>query len=1174
MYIKSMVIEGFKSYGKRQEINGFDREFNAITGLNGSGKSNILDAICFVLGISNLTHVRAGSLQELVYKNGQAGITKASVTITFDNRKTEVSPLGYEQFEEITVTRQVVVGGKNKYLINGTNVQNKRVQDLFCSVQLNVNNPHFLIMQGRITKVLNMKPLEILSMIEEAAGTRMYESKKQLAESTIVKKDAKLKELNDVINEEIAPKIQKLKDEQVHYMEYQKVCRDLERMTKTYIAWKYVTALKSVEQAKAKVEECCAKVEECNNKIIAGQKEAEEIDKRVEELTRIREKDSGGQLQELEKVLKEKERHDAQLQSKLKGLRESITSEEKKLKHLEKNLKDDQNALAAKEAELKKTEGMFQKLRDADEADRVALEAAQQKLRDVTSGLLSNEYGEAASLQDQLMTAKQEVAQAQTEKKQAEMQMEHCKKELQVKQKEMTRTAKDFEKDQKDLDRIEEELAAAQRDISKLNYEDGQLESLQEQKKQLTRDINKLQDEIDRFEARCPQCNFRYKDPTPNFDRSRVHGVVCNLHQLKDPNMAAALQAAAGGKLFNVIADTEVTSKLLIEKGNLQQRRTMIPLNKIIGHKLDDMTIKLAQDLVGKENITPAISLVNFEERHRVAMEYVYGPTFICPNMNVAKQVAFHPRIMKKCITYDGDIADPAGTLSGGAPEQGEPVMLMVRQLNNYKEELQQKERTLEKLNRDIAHFSKVARDYAILKQKLDTKTFELELVRKKLQQTAHYQYKEEVDNLTSTIEQLKEKIKQCQKTLDEANPKVKKLEDKVKNAKEIREKEMKAAEDEVQRLTKKAEQSSNQWKQKEETFEVLNLEIKDLQTAVETGLKQIEEAKAGIEQLKTDADNLKEEMKASEAEVKEAKSSVKKQKEEINKKDKEIQQALSRKEKIESEKQELELEIKNLKYQASKLDNEGKDGQARVRDLSKNKWIETEKEYFGQPKGAYDFNSMDMNQTEKTIRKLEEQKESMGQKLNLRALNMLGKEEEQYAELLKKKRTVENDKTKLMAVIHELDEKKKDAVRKAWEQVNKDFGSIFASLLPGAVARLSPPEGKDVLDGLEVKVGFGDTWKESLGELSGGQRSLVALSLILSMLLFKPAPIYILDEVDAALDLSHTQNIGNMLKKHFKASQFIVVSLKDGMFNNANVLFRTEFVDGMSTVRRNVLRN
>ena len=134
-----------------------------------------------------------------MYKSGQAGIKKASVTITFDNRNRDASPMGYEHYEEITITRQVVIGGKNKYMINGSNVPNKRVQDMFCSVQLNVNNPHFLIMQGRITKVLNMKPMEILSMIEEAAGTRMYETKKQAALKVIEKKDNKLAEINNVM---------------------------------------------------------------------------------------------------------------------------------------------------------------------------------------------------------------------------------------------------------------------------------------------------------------------------------------------------------------------------------------------------------------------------------------------------------------------------------------------------------------------------------------------------------------------------------------------------------------------------------------------------------------------------------------------------------------------------------------------------------------------------------------------------------------------------------------------------------------------------------------------------------------------------------------------------------------------------------------------------------------
>ncbi|KAL2540043.1 Structural maintenance of chromosomes protein 2-1 [Abeliophyllum distichum] len=197
MHIKEVCLEGFKSCATRTVVPGFHPYFNAITGLNGSGKSNILDSICIVLGITTLQQVRASNLQELVYKQGQAGITKATVSVVFDNSDRTRSPLGYEDCPEITLTArnslctlQIVVGGRNKYLINGHLAQPSRVQNLFHSVQLNVNKPHFLIMQWRITKVLNMKPPEILSMLEEAAGTRMYESKKEAALKTLEKKQS------------------------------------------------------------------------------------------------------------------------------------------------------------------------------------------------------------------------------------------------------------------------------------------------------------------------------------------------------------------------------------------------------------------------------------------------------------------------------------------------------------------------------------------------------------------------------------------------------------------------------------------------------------------------------------------------------------------------------------------------------------------------------------------------------------------------------------------------------------------------------------------------------------------------------------------------------------------------------------------------------------------------
>jgi len=251
MYIEEVIIDGFKSYAQRTVISGFDPSFNAITGLNGSGKSNILDAICFVLGITNLSQVRANSLQDLVYKQGQAGITKASVTLQFnnENKKKKQSPVGYEQHDKILVTRQIVIGSRNKYLINGHTAQLSRVQNLFHSVQLNVNNPHFLIMQGRITKVLNMKPPEVLAMIEEAAGTRMFEMKKASALKTIEKKQKKVEEISKLLAEEITPSLEKLRKERAHYMQWTANNTECERLERFCVAYEYMRNEEAVKNS-------------------------------------------------------------------------------------------------------------------------------------------------------------------------------------------------------------------------------------------------------------------------------------------------------------------------------------------------------------------------------------------------------------------------------------------------------------------------------------------------------------------------------------------------------------------------------------------------------------------------------------------------------------------------------------------------------------------------------------------------------------------------------------------------------------------------------------------------------------------------------------------------------------------------------------------------------------
>lgn len=177
---------------------------------------------------------------------------------------------------------------------------------------------------------------------------------------------------------------------------------------------------------------------------------------------------------------------------------------------------------------------------------------------------------------------------------------------------------------------------------------------------------------------------------------------------------------------------------------------------------------------------------------------------------------------------------------------------------------------------------------------------------------------------------------------------------------------------------------------------------------------------------------------------------------------------------------------------------------------------------------------------------------------------------EEQWKKLLFRRDTVTQDKENLKSILEEWQQKKEQTVMKTFEKVNKALDGIFSTLLPGTQAKLKPVNERSILEeGVELSVAFNGVWKNSLNELSGGQRSLLALSFILAMMKYKPAPIYILDEIDAALDLENTQRIGEMIRKHFRNSQFIIVSLKEQMTYNATVIFRVSNVDGKSKVER-----
>ncbi|XP_011018333.1 PREDICTED: structural maintenance of chromosomes protein 2-1-like [Populus euphratica] len=1170
MYVKEICLEGFKSYATRTVVQGFDPFFNAITGLNGSGKSNILDSICFVLGITNLQQVRASNLQELVYKQGQAGITKATVSIMFDNSDRSRSPLGYENHSEITVTRQIVVGGRNKYLINGKLAQPSQVQNLFHSVQLNVNNPHFLIMQGRITKVLNMKPPEILSMLEEAAGTRMYETKKESALKILEKKQSKVVEINKLLDQEIFPALEKLRKERMQYMQWANGNAELDRLKRFCVAYDYVQAEKIRDSAAGEVEQMKAKIAEIDHNADRMRVEIQQKETQVSKLTAEKEASMGGEAKTLSENVDVLAQDLVRELSVLNNKEDTLRSEQENAEKIVHSIEDLKQSVEERATAVKTSEEGAADLKKRVEDFSKSLKNYEKEYQGVLAGKSSGD--EEKCLEDQLGEAKVAVGNAETELKQLKTKINHCERELKEKTHQLMSKCEEAAAVQNELSARRKDVENAKSAMESLPYKEGQMEALQKDRASELELVRKLKDEIRDLSAKLSNLQFTYRDPQRNFDRSKVKGVVAKLIKVKDRSTMTALEVTAGGKLFNVVVDTESTGKQLLQNGDLRRRVTIIPLNKIQSHTVHPRIQQAAVRLVGKENAELALSLVGYDEELKTAMEYVFGSTFVCKTMDAAKEVAFSREIRTTSVTLEGDIFQPSGLLTGGSRMGGGYLLRQLHELAEAVSNLLLHQRRLSEIEAKITELLPVHKKFVDLKKQLELKLYDLSLFQGRAEQNEHHKLGEVVKKIEQELEEAMFAAKEKEILYNECVSTVSKLEKSIKEHDNNREGRLKNLENQIKATKAQMKSASKDLKEHENERERLIMEqeavvkehaslesqLDSLRTQISRLNFEIEEQKAKVASTRNNHDQAQSELDSIRLKMLEC--------------DSQISSILKEQHKLQHKLGETKLERKKLENEVKRMEMEQKDCSMKVDKLiEKHAWIASEKQLFGRSGTDYEFMSRDPTKAREELERLRAEQSGLEKRVNKKVMAMFEKAEDEYNDLMSKKNIIENDKSKIKKVIEELDEKKKETLKVTWVKVNNDFGSIFSTLLPGTMAKLEPPEGCSFLDGLEVRVAFGSVWKQSLSELSGGQRSLLALSLILALLLFKPAPLYILDEVDAALDLSHTQNIGRMIKAHFPHSQFIVVSLKEGMFNNANVLFRTKFVDGVSTVQRTV---
>lgn len=1032
-------------------------------------------------------------MQDLIYKRGQAGVTKASVTIVFDNRDKKKSPIGFEEYATISVTRQIVLGGTSKYLINGHRAQQQTVQNLFQSVQLNINNPNFLIMQGRITKVLNMKPVEILAMIEEAAGTRMFEDRRDKALKTMAKKETKLQELSELLRDEIEPKLEKLRGEKRAFLDFQQTQNDLERLSRVVVAYDYTKCQEKLKQSAADLEAKKLRHKSLEDSAVRMRNEISHLEEDVKRIKSQRDKElkKGGKAQGLEDKVKKYSNELVRLTTVMDLKKASLAEETEKKAAVMRTVSELEASLQDKTATFDNVKAKYEAAKDGLAKQVKEVESKEELLQTLQTGVASRE-GQENGYQGQLQEAKNRATTAATTQEQAKIKIAHLQGRVREEEPRARKAKEQNAQLLRDLDGMKQQGQKLEKELNKLGLEPGQEEAMYKEESSLQQTVRNLRQDCDGLKRKVANIDFNYADPVPNFDRSKVKGLVAQLFTIDQDKLGAgtALEICAGGRLYNVVVDSEVTGTQLLQKGRLRKRVTIIPLNKISAFRASAQSIATAQNLApGKVDL--ALTLVGYDEEVASAMEYVFGNTLICADAETAKKVTFHPNVRMRSITLEGDSYDPSGTLSGGSSPNSSGVLVTLQKLNTLTRQLNEAERSLKDIQIKIAREKSKLDQARQIQQTLDLKKHEIKLAEDQIGGNSSSSIIQEIENWKATIAELQKSISDARTRQAEASADIKRIEKDMKDFDNNKDGKLVELQKSLDKLRGSLDKNSAAVKTLQKELQGAQLDLEQVGGDLSAAREQLQEVEVAIKAQQQDIEELsKQQAKVAETHDT-AQAELEDERAKLHQFDDELraleEATRSKKARITEE----GLEMQKLGHQIEKFHKEQQSAGDNVARLeAEYEWIQDEKDHFGRNGTPYDFQQHNIAECKSTLRNLTERFQGMKKKINPKVMNMIDSVEKKEISLKQMIKTVIRDKRKIEETIVSLDEYKKKALQETWEKVNGDFGQIFSDLLPGgSFAKLDPPEGKTISDGLEVKVCLGKVWKQSLTELSGGQR-------------------------------------------------------------------------------------
>ena len=1140
MYLKALEVNGFKSFAEKVKID-FTKGITSVVGPNGSGKSNILDAILWVLGEQSYKNIRAKESQDVIFSGGKNKKEKsfAEVSLFIDNSDFTLA----HEATEIKVTRYINRKGENFYFINDVKSRLKDIQELFMDTGVG-KSAYSVIGQGKVERIVGSSSLEIRSIIEEAAGIKKIKLRKVEAEKRLEKVELEIEKISYV--------------EKELYNNYKNIAKQAEKAI-NYKELKSKSEILKKSIYKADCNEKRYDLGLITNKYDENMKYINELQEKFTNQEKLLEKTVEDRDLYNEKYEKLSERN-KNLVRDLELLGNNRIRINERLSSLEKELKEKNEEIINQRTRKSQKEAQIEELILREEELNKVLGKEELSHQEVDKVLREKEEN-LENIEEQLRKSKETILDIEVEKVKylnnledaskkdtsIEKRMKLLEEEISEKQVELLEIEKNYNKLLKEKENLEIE-----KKVTENTYLDTQKKQNEEELK--LKNALKTKDDTEynlrnkglRLEnlKRIDESNegfFKGVKLIMNENVKGVYGPMLSLVEIPEKFMGA-VESALGNSLQDIVVDSGQTAKKLIDflKEKQGGRASFLPLDLIKPPGIL-FNVKTEKGVYGTAN-----NLIKFDEKIKKAVDFIFDKVLVVDDMTVALEVQRNGNFRGTIATLSGDILSTSGRMTGGEQAKSASAQIFER-----KKELKKLEEELISIKEDYDNKSKIYFEINEKNNKLNEKLKELRDRKEKLandleDKKGDFNEKSfEYTSITKVLDTLnleKEELLESKKEYLERKEIAEKELVRLANALEEIKKNNEVLE--KNRIAEKEflEKYKNENSDKKMAFIAKVEERKQISTMLTNYSKELSEIEEEIKRLETyiSNGNLEKEEKVKESEnllveIEEKRNNKSKENLELEGykfrvKDLEKQEKtlIIQLKDIENELIKEENKVQNTKEKMNKLEYLIKDLEEKLKQLQEVELVELEE---------------DITKARKELTDLEQKIQGLGY-VNLLAVEEYESAKEKYEFLYNQKQDLVESKKSLETLIKEIEDTVKASFKEAYNEINNNFNYMCKEILNNSIGNLSLLDENDLLEsGVELMVKFKNKKYQSLSLLSGGEKSMVAVALIMAIFMYKPSPFTFFDEIEAALDESNTKRLLGKLKEFTDKSQFILIT-------------------------------